>query len=226
MKIEQRVIGVFLKNWLNLPVKTRLAEAIGSKLAIDLYCAMIKVLANTLKDYQGARVVWCGAGGREGLENILGNYFNFREQIGGDLGARMQAFAHSELSLGSTSVIIIGTDSLYLNVRDFDRAFEILEDHRLVFQPSTDGGYTLVGMNQITPEIFNSMPWSQNTLMNVTLQKIKQCNYTYQLLEERSDIDTIDDLLNWCSQNTNIIHSNQNLSEFSDLFVRLKKECR
>ena len=221
--IEQNfVLGVFLKNWQTLPVKTRLARDLGREPAREIYCEMVKILHETLQKFANARVVWCVAGGFEGLGSILSNDSELLEQSEGDLGQRMGNFCRAQFKLGATKVLIIGTDSLYLDGSDFDLALELLETESLVFQPSPDGGYTLVGMNRLTPEIFEAMPWSQSHLMQTTINRMNQLNVDYELLERRNDIDTLADLREWFLRHNRSDLEDHKLSKLLEL---CRKSC-
>ncbi len=200
MKNQTFILGVFVKNWSSLPVKTRLARSLGSELAKDIYYEMVKILNDTLRVYSNMRVIWCVAGGLEGLNSIIGLEAETVEQSEGDLGQRMGEFCKTQFTLGAEKVLIIGTDSLYLDGSDFDSALKCLETERLVFQPSPDGGYTLVGMNEFTPEVFDSMPWSQPYLMEATIDKVQKLGFGLELLCQRNDIDTREDLCEWFSR--------------------------
>lgn len=215
-----------MKNWLKLPVKTRLARSVGSNVAIELYCTMLRILVDTLNQLQDVNVIWCVAGGRDKLDEFMGDGLQFCDQVEGDLGQKMNVFSEQQFSAGASSVIIIGSDSLYLNNVDFDIAFQELESNRLVFQPSNDGGYTLVGMTQPTPEIFESMPWSQENLMQSTLHKVDKCGFDCALLSQRSDIDTLQDFNEWCDEHRELVYSDNRFLNFLRLYSSSKIECR
>lgn len=225
MKSSSIVIGVFMKNWLTLPVKTRLARSVGHDIAVELYCNMLQVLVDTLKQLSGVRVIWCVAGGWDQLDNFMGKDLQFCDQIEGDLGQKMNAFFNYQFSIGASSVIVIGSDCLYLNSLDFEKAFQELKTNRLVFQPSNDGGYTLVGMNRPTPQIFKSMPWSKESLMQTTLKKVDECNFSYASLPERRDIDTLHDFNAWCDEHRELIFSDDRFFNFSRIYSKTKTEC-
>ena len=220
MKDQTFVLGVFVKNWFNLPVKTRLARSLGTELAQDVYYEMVKILSETLQVYSNMRVVWCVAGGIEGLSSILGESAETVEQSEGDLGQRMGDFCKTQFNLGAKKVLIIGTDSLYLDGSDFDLAVKCLEANRLVFQPSPDGGYTLVGMSQYTPQVFDSMPWSQSHLMETTINKMQDLDFSFELLAQRNDIDTLEDLCEWFSCSNNYYPEDRRLSNLKELCSR------
>tara|TARA_Y100000589_G_C27187617_1_gene643350 strand:+ start:1890 stop:2561 length:672 start_codon:yes stop_codon:yes gene_type:complete len=221
MKDQTFVLGVFVKNWFNLPVKTRLARSLGTEMAKDVYHEMVKILSDTLQVYSNMRVVWCVAGGLEGLSSILGENAETVEQSTGDLGQRMGDFCKTQFNLGAKKVLIIGTDSLYLDGSDFDLAVQWLEAKRLVFQPSPDGGYTLVGMNQYTPEVFDSMPWSQTYLMETTINKMQDLDFSFELLGQRNDIDTLEDLCEWFSYSNKYYPDDRRLSNLNELCSRV-----
>ena len=219
MSEQTCVLGVFLKNWTTLPVKTRLARDLGSDSAKEIYCQMVDILHQTLQKYSNAQIVWCVAGGFEGLDSILSQSSEVIEQSDGDLGQRMANFCEIQFNRGAERVLIIGTDSLYLDSSDFDFAIECLETKRLVFQPSPDGGYTLVGMNSFTPEIFENMPWSQSHLMETSVNLMKNLRFDYNLLKQRNDIDTLSDLREWY-----VNHAKSDLKDGK--LARLLEICR
>ena len=57
-----------------------------------------------------------------------------------------------------------------------------------------DGGYYLLGLNNHTPEIFEEIKWSTESVLNQTIEKIKENKLSYELLNTLQDIDIIDDL--------------------------------
>jgi glycosyltransferase A (GT-A) superfamily protein (DUF2064 family) len=68
------------------------------------------------------------------------------------------------------------------------------EDRQLVFGPSEDGGYYLVGMNQPTPEIFDGMSWSHDQVLAQTTERVTHLGIDFELLPGWFDLDTIKDL--------------------------------
>ena len=59
--------------------------------------------------------------------------------------------------------------------------------------PTYDGGYYLLGMKIFTPNIFDDIEWSTESVFDQTIDKIKNQGSTFQLLPTLYDIDTEDD---------------------------------
>jgi len=87
--------------------------------------------------------------------------------------------------------VLIGTDLITLEASDIQKAFEALDSNTVVFGPAQDGGYYLIGLTQMKPELFKNIPWSTAEVLNRSLEKI---DHTYQLLQIKNDIDTVEDL--------------------------------
>ena len=71
---------------------------------------------------------------------------------------------------------------------------DALIDNDTVFGPAEDGGYYLIGMNNMIPCIFEDKPWSQDGLLDITIAQLLQKGYSVKALTELNDIDNIDDL--------------------------------
>ena len=62
----------------------------------------------------------------------------------------------------------------------------------MVIGPAKDGGYYLLGLKQLRENIFKGMPWSTDQVLSKTLNALEG-NDVF-LLEEKNDIDIIEDL--------------------------------
>ncbi|CAI7816577.1 unnamed protein product, partial [Closterium sp. NIES-53] len=79
----------------------------------------------------------------------------FVPQVGGDVGARMQAAFHHVLGLGYQRVVVIGTDIPDVDGATVAAALSALRHHRVVFGPALDGGYYLLGLTAVLPCLFH-----------------------------------------------------------------------
>jgi hypothetical protein len=61
--------------------------------------------------------------------------------------------------------------------------------------PALDGGYYLLGMKNLHPNIFENKNWGTETVRNETLSDLK--NKSVFLLEALNDIDVYEDLKNY-----------------------------
>ena len=129
-------------------------------------------------------------------ENDLWNGFEKRLQTGDDLGERMSlAFAYL-FNDGFTKVCIVGSDCYELTSEIITQAFKKLETTDVVVGPVLDGGYYLLGMNKMIPQLFINKVWSTDTVLSDTLKDAARLNLTSHQLPMLSDIDDENDLRN------------------------------
>jgi rSAM/selenodomain-associated transferase 1 len=112
-------------------------------------------------------------------------------QGAGDLGDRMQRVARTLLTR-HRKVLLVGTDSPTLPLEFVAEAEQRLNVADLVFGPSEDGGYYLVGQRRLYPEIFHGVAWGGANVLRVTLAKLDPSQV--QLLRQWYDVDRPDDL--------------------------------
>lgn len=186
---------IFVKNPQKGKVKTRLAKTIGDDKALEAYLFM---LGHTRK-------VALASGSRNFLfyteyvdeaDEWPGDRFEKSLQIQGDLGSKMKdAFGRVLATEGVDRVVIIGSDCLDLRTHHVKAAFTALDDHDFVIGPAKDGGYYLLGMKQLQPEVFENKTWSTESVFPDTMNDIKALGATVHLLEALSDVDFEEDLL-------------------------------
>ena len=63
--------------------------------------------------------------------------------------------------------------------------------------PALDGGYYLIGLKRDLPEIFSSIPWGTDKVLEHTLGAIGRLGLKTALLETLADVDRPDDLHIW-----------------------------
>ncbi len=74
------------------------------------------------------------------------------------------------------------------------RAFDALEGADIVLGPATDGGYYLLGLVRMEPELFREIPWSSDRVLAETVGVADRKGMRVHLLETLSDVDTAADL--------------------------------
>lgn len=116
------------------------------------------------------------------------------DQVGEDLGARMANVFTAMFARGYKQVLIVGTDVPSLPLTHYQQALSLLANHNVVLGPAQDGGYYLIGLTGVVPELFVDIPWSTDHVLTLTKQKADQLGLKTALLPEWRDIDTIDDL--------------------------------
>ncbi len=138
--------------------------------------------------------------------------FQIHQQGEGSLGLRMRRqiiFCQREKKITShtgRTTLIIGADLPSLCEQDILKAIELLESHQMVIGPAKDGGYWLIGLsgsllNPVPQWPFCGIPWGTNHVLSETLRKAESLKINYQLLQEQSDLDLIEDLEPWLQSN-------------------------
>ena len=96
---------------------------------------------------------------------------------------------------GYSKVLIIGTDCPELSPEIIIAAFDSLNTHDIVIGPARDGGYYLLGMKKLCPDLFNNISWSTDQVLQQTLRACVDSGLSNRLLDELSDIDNEEDLI-------------------------------
>jgi rSAM/selenodomain-associated transferase 1 len=153
------------------------AAAAKFKLPLDRYlaCALSSTHAffKIMEERQGVRLI---------------------DQVGNDLGERMNHAFETLFARGYTRVLIVGTDAPTLPLEQYKQAVTLLDTHDLVLGPALDGGYYLIGLTRPIPNLFTGIPWSTDQVLKLTQEKAGQLGLKSALLAPWRDIDTIGDL--------------------------------
>ncbi|MBL4887669.1 MAG: TIGR04282 family arsenosugar biosynthesis glycosyltransferase [Flavobacteriaceae bacterium] len=172
-------------------VKTRLAKTLGDTKALDIYKFLIKHTVAITKNLKGTKQVYYSVKVRE-QDYWDDGIFEKHQQEGDDLGIRMQHAFEAAFSEGYKNVIIIGSDMYDLSQEDIEQAFGNLENNDVVIGPAEDGGYYLLGMKTLIPEVFKNKAWGTDSVLEDTKADLK--SYSCNLLEERNDVDYYEDI--------------------------------
>jgi rSAM/selenodomain-associated transferase 1 len=190
-----RVLGVFAKEPRPGQVKTRLAATIGAEPAARLYDAFLRDLLPRLVAIGATRVLaFAEPSDRAFFRSLCGDHFELEVQSGDDLGARMATFFSIQFARGASRVVLIGSDSPDLPISHIENAFASLDRHDVVLGPCDDGGYYLIGMSRVIPEIFQEIAWSTPSVFDQTKSRLDQLGVRTAVLESWYDIDSLDDL--------------------------------
>ncbi|MDE0569529.1 MAG: TIGR04282 family arsenosugar biosynthesis glycosyltransferase [Verrucomicrobiales bacterium] len=191
-------------------VKTRLANDIGAEKAAEIYKILvqrvIQRISSIYSQLEGVCWVFDPIEKEYAIKDWITKELNdlgftdlkrhiFWSQSDGDLGDRLQSAFEKAFSLDYHRIIAIGTDCIELDSRTIERALVSLSSERsIVFGPSFDGGYYLVGMrSNLGLSIFRSIPWSTSKVLEQSLDQAVSLDLEYTLLEEFNDVDTLED---------------------------------
>jgi len=194
--MKKRLI-VFAREPLPGKVKTRLAASLGSQLATRLYENMLQEVLETTRQLSDVETVAFWACPEESLTQLAERYrCSSRLQSQGDLGERMQAAFELMFADRCDVCCIIGSDAPDLPIEYIVEAYRLLEMKHadVVFGPSRDGGYYLLGLRQVWPKLFTNISWSSSAVLDQSLVAARASGLSPALLPEWQDIDTIEDL--------------------------------
>jgi rSAM/selenodomain-associated transferase 1 len=170
-------------------VKTRLLPALTAQDAAELSRSLLVDQLNQLQELEATDfyLVFAPGEARLSMQGLAPHCFCLLPQQGGDLGARMAAVFAKLFQIGHQNIVLIGGDLPPVPLRYFAEAYAFLESskQRVVLGPSRDGGYYLVGCNQPTPQIFQSMTWSHSQVLAQTRDKLAGLQIDYHLLRHR-----------------------------------------
>jgi len=126
------------------------------------------------------------------------------EQVGEDLGQRMVHALTTILNYGYKYAVLVGTDIPNLSAHTYKQAKDMLQSKDVVFGPTKDGGYYLVGMRTPNPELFANIDWSTNHVLTQSQAQAEKLGLAVSLLEPEYDIDTFDDLQAFWNEKTGL----------------------
>lgn len=173
--------------------KTRLAKSIGDENALEVYKFLLDHTAKISEGVKADRYLFYSDKIiKEDIWDI--NTFRKKLQRGNNLGERMLN-AFSELfDMGYDKVLIIGSDIYDLSTQDIEDAFTSLENRDFVIGPAKDGGYYLLGMKFLKPELFSNKNWGTDSVLAETLKDLE--TESIILMPEKNDVDVIEDIEN------------------------------
>jgi len=175
--------------------KTRLIPILGADDAANLHRQMTEGVITQVKELQDISIeVHFTGGDHQLMQEWLGDNIVYRQQSEGDLGWRMQTAFQIAFNNGMEKVVIIGSDCPLLNSQVLESAFQALLKNELVLGPATDGGYYLIGLNRLLPELFTAINWGSNEVFEQTVKIAKSLNLTVAYLTTLSDVDRPEDL--------------------------------
>lgn len=192
MTNSKNLLIIFTRNPELGKVKSRLAVDIGEEAALEIYKFLLNHTKKTTENLKVDKQVWYS-------ENVQrndiwdSNTFAKYEQLQvEDLGKRMKNAFERGFESGYENIIIIGSDLYDISEKDLERAFQILTTKEAVIGPAEDGGFYLLGMDKIIPEVFENKLWGTSNVLGCTLNDLKR--YSFSSLAIRNDVDYLSDI--------------------------------
>ncbi len=195
MRAVRRRLVLFAREPVAGRVKTRLAAALGRGPAAVLYAAFLEDLSRALRGPWEAVLSHDGDAGPR-LRAVFDDGWRMAPQGEGDLGERLSRAAGLAFSEGARLVVLAGSDVPTLTAREVGAAFDALSAADVVFAPSPDGGFSLVGLRPPADPgaLFSGVAWSSDRAFRETRANAERAGLSVALLPGVPDVDVVEDL--------------------------------
>lgn len=181
--------------------KTRMIPILGARGAAELQRKMSEHTLNTARQLLAERnvriEVHFAGGTKELMSQWLGQDLQYVKQVVGDLGCKMRSAFEGTFNSGDRRVVIIGIDCPDIDRTILNSAFDLLQDRDLVLGSAEDGGYYLIGLNYLIPQLFQNIAWGTDLVLKQTTEIAQKFNLNYDYLPTLADVDRPEDLVVW-----------------------------
>ena len=191
--MNKELLIIFYRNPELGKVKTRLAASVGDEKALAIYLRLSGHTREVTENLAMHKSVYY-SDFTDSEDNWALTKYKKEIQTGRDLGERMKNAFASGFEQGYQKITIIGTDCFELSSEIITQSFERLEHHDAVIGPALDGGYYLLGMKKLIPEIFRNKAWSTESVCTETMKDLERLNLVYSLSPPLRDVDEVRDL--------------------------------
>ena len=178
-------------------VKTRMCPPLTPDEAASLHGSLVMDAVERTRSLRGFDVfLACAPGMDHPFFQTLAARHRLRlcDQVGDDLGQRMEHALTAAFTHGYAYALLVGTDIPNLSAGHYQRAKALLQDTDVVLGPTEDGGYYLVGAKHPVPALFADIPWSTGDVLARSRARAEQAGLVVGLLDPERDLDTFDDV--------------------------------
>lgn len=193
-------IIIFVKNPEIGKAKTRIAATAGVEKALKIYELLLSLTKDVVKDLNVQKHLFYTHFVNNG-DDWSNDEFSKYIQKDTDLGGKMKD-AFTRVLKVNDKVVIIGSDCPKISKEIINDAFDALNNKDVVIGPTDDGGYYLLGIKKLIPELFDNMVFSTSSVFNDTLKRIKDLSLTHHILPKLNDVDYYED---WVAYQKSII---------------------
>jgi uncharacterized protein len=185
-------------------VKSRLAATVGDDGAAESYRLMAEHLFEECRRLPPAvarYLFYAGRGDAEAVSAWTGGSFRYVPQSPAGFGRRMMAAFETVFREGARKAVIVGSDIPDLTATIISEALHLLDRYPVVIGPDHGGGYYLLGLKMIYPDLFlRPLPWGTQLICWRTLQIMQELGITPAFLPRLIDVDVEGDLWRWWEQ--------------------------
>lgn len=193
-KMPRVAVAIICKTPVAGRSKTRLSPPLQPEECADLSACFISDLGRTIARLDHSVAAGCAvytpAGSELALARLLPPDFPLVLQGDGDLGARLFKGFVDLLDAGYAGAILVNSDSPTLPVAILEAAVAaVLLGDSMVICPAIDGGYTLIGLARPHHRLFEDIPWSTETVFELTLARAREIDLPAVILDPWYDVD-------------------------------------
>lgn len=192
--MNPQLLLIFTKNPELGKVKTRLAKSIGDQKALEVYLHLLNHTRDITIELEAIEKAVFYSKFVDQADLWDANHYQKQVQQGEGLGERMSNAFDWGFEQGYQAIVIVGSDNIEITQTIIEEAFMALKTNDFVIGPAKDGGYYLLGMKTLYPEVFENKTWSTNTVFPDTMQNLNSKSNQIHLLPLLSDVDTVEDL--------------------------------
>jgi rSAM/selenodomain-associated transferase 1 len=178
-------------------VKTRLCPPLSPQEAAALYQAFLLDKIAQVRTLKAAVpvIAYTPCTGCRFFSELAADFILLPQQ-GADLGERLANSLAQLLAEGYSGALAIDSDTPTLPTAYLQQAIDLIATPRtdVVLGPSEDGGYYLIGLNQVHRELFENIAWSTDAVMPQTVQRAAAKGLHIARLPSWFDVDTPPDL--------------------------------
>lgn len=192
MSSDDSRVAVFVRAPELGKVKTRLARVLGEAAALQAYVELVEGTLGALEEGAFDCELWFDGPPNDHLQRWRSDHvLPAFKQPETDLGGRMLA------AVVAGAKVVVGSDIPALDVAYVEAALARLARADAVLGPVEDGGYCLIGMNEPHPELFRSIEWSTDSVVDQTLRRAATAGIEVALLDTLWDVDDYADYVRW-----------------------------
>jgi len=177
-------------------VKTRLVPLLSPEEAANLHICFLRDMSANIAEIVARKpaegvVVYTPVGAEGTFDGIVPREFKLLGQRGESLGDRLCNATEDLLAQGFSSLCLVNADSPTLPGRLFELAIESLsrDGDRVVLGAAVDGGYYLIGLKRVHPELFERIAWSTSEVLAHTIERATEIGLEVDLLPQWYDVD-------------------------------------
>ena len=184
--------------------KTRMMPYLTADECADLQRNCLCDILRQAGKISGIDLIFCFTGEQRGfsLKKLCGGRFKKKPAAGirmlsqgeGNLGERMNRAFRKVFAKGYDSCVLIGSDVPEIRSSDLADAFKALETKDVVMGKTTDGGYYLIGMKAVHPELFMGSDYSHNRVADQLVEAAGRTGLKMAYIRPLHDLDVPDDL--------------------------------